>query len=254
MKLFHLVSLFFALSALVPLAVSRPLLENDEASTTRTTSLSLHAPPSLDQRNLRGSATSSDDEGDQPSVDNSMAGGGSARRHTLQARTTLLNVDIDELTPEQIIFFEDTWVQVFNKVFHGVESHNLHDDTGMTDVSSPRLRSFVVEDVVSEQKDDQTQEERTGDGRVLAGKRPGSRPRGIKSFKWFDIWALMETSCRLCGKDDDYRRLLTTDHRSMKKDKSILRDLETELCERLREGPFACFQALEECRVMYVEE
>jgi hypothetical protein len=195
--------------------------------------------PSLDnQRNLRGIPVL-DKEGDRLSVDSST---GSARRHTLQARTTLINVDIDDLTPEQIIFFEDTWVRAFNKVFLGTDSHSHASD--ISDLSVPRLRSFVVEDVLNEQHP------KEGDGRALK-KRGVRRPLGIKSYKWFDIWALMETSCRLCGKDDDRRRIL---NRSLKKGKSIIRELETELCNGLRQGPFSCFQSLEECRVIYVEE
>jgi hypothetical protein len=200
--------------------------------------------PPVDLRNLRGIPV---DLGSIPVVEKDhdrLSATGSARRHTLQARTTLVNVDVDDLLPEHIIFFEETWIRAFNKVFFGTDSPDRAND--ISDVSVPRLRSFVVEDILNEKN----QEDPDG-GRALKKFRRGRRPRGIKSYKWFDIWALMETSCNLCGKDDDRRLIL---NRSLKKDESILRELEAELCKGLRSGPFSCFDSLEECRVIYVEE
>ena len=212
-----------------PFAASRPA--EDEATIAPS-----YLTPSVDQRNLRG-ANVLDNESDSPYVDSVV---GSARRHILQARTTLINVDVDDLTPEHIIFFEDTWVRAFNKVFFGADSRIHGSD--FDDDSFPRLRSFVVEEVLSNQHVRQ---------RALKHGRGGSRVRDIKSIKWFDISAVAETSCRFCGKDDDRRLIL---NRSLKKDKSILRYLETELCEGLHQGPFTCFQDLEECFVVYDEE
>lgn len=160
---------------------------------------------------------------------------GDSHRSTLQARTTLLNVEIDELTPEQIIFFEDTWVQAFNKVLLG-------NDDGIPDkISSPKLRSFVVEEILKNPHHSQ-------DGRALRNKR--RQPRGISSYKWFDIWALMETSCRLCGNDDDRRLIMT---RSIDRGDLVLQDIETHLCEGLRRGPFRSFHGVKECRIVYFE-
>jgi hypothetical protein len=38
------------------------------------------------------------------------------RRMTLEARATLENLDIDEMAPEQVVFFETTFFKVFNEL------------------------------------------------------------------------------------------------------------------------------------------
>ena len=192
--------------------------------------------PSVDQRNLRGLNADGNEEGDKPYVDSMV---GSALRHTSQALTTLINVDVDEMNPEEIIFFEDTWVRAFNKVFHGIDSHTI-DNENDADGFTPRVRSFVVEDVLIEK----TQKE-NGD-RALGRNTPITR-----TTRWFDVWALVETSCRFCADD---RRLMLDSNLLKKKEKANLRQLETELCKLLRQGPFSCFRGLEECRVMYVDD
>jgi hypothetical protein len=150
----------------------------------------------------------------------------------------LLNVDIDALTPEQVLFFEDTWVETFNKVLQG------EGDTVQEDSSSPRLRSFVVEEV------------RDGNvpykGRSLASTAGRTQKGASTPYKWFDIWALMEASCRLCSHDDYRGRSLSG--LTKKDDDSILRDLEITLCDALRQGPFLSFQNLQQCRIVYFDE
>jgi hypothetical protein len=164
------------------------------------------------------------DKGDHPPAKGS-------RRMTMHARTTLINLDVDELTPEQIIFFEDTWMQTFNEIHVG------DDDE---DNSGTRVRSFVVDDIRS-------------------GDRPGGHRRGLRGgdatslgserslfytipTNWFDILALFESSCNLCAHDDD-RRLTVDD--------ATHRLFETILCDSLREGPFECYHELDDCRVVY---
>jgi hypothetical protein len=164
------------------------------------------------------------DKGDHPPTKGS-------RRMTMHSRTTLINLDVDELTPEQILFFEDTWMQAFNDIHVG-------DDT--EDNSDTRVRSFVVDD-------------------VHRGDRPGGDRRGLRGgdaaslgserslfytipTNWFDILALFESSCILCAHDDD-RRLAVDD--------TTHRLFETSLCDSLREGPFECYRELDDCRVVY---
>lgn len=178
----------------------------------------------IKERSLRGSSSSSEDA--------SPPRGEGSHRMTFQVRTTLLNVNVDELTPEETIFFEDTWIRVFNQVLLGPSSHIDNNN----DKSALRLRSFVVEEVLNDRR-----RLAQNDARELKRFR-----RGIDSYRWFDIWALVETSCRFCG---DYRRVLKG---TKEKSKGIFQELETTLCQELQNGPLSCFHDVDECRVVYM--
>jgi hypothetical protein len=161
-----------------------------------------------------------------------------SRRGTIQARTTLANVNVDDLTPEQIVFFEDSWIKVFN------------ERGGKNDEDGPKARSLVVEDISNGDRADKGK--RRPDDRNLRGGEafhPFSDEETRRELSssspgsWFDIWALFETNCNLCGGDDD-RRLSMLDDEAH-------RLFEMDFCERLRQGPFKCFRELEDCRIVY---
>jgi hypothetical protein len=159
-------------------------------------------------------------------------------RQTLQARTTLLNVDIENLTPDEIIFFEDCWKEVFNN-----ESAN-NDDTS--------LRSVVVEG----------QDDSNNNRRQLNGDDSRSLFRRYSFFRGyifnpptfhFDIWSVIEISCHLCS---DGRRLLKGGLRGKGKKNTDVDGLnqkfEEAFCNKLREGPHECFHDAEDCKVVYM--
>lgn len=151
------------------------------------------------------------------------------RRMTMQARTTLVNVNIEELTIEEIIYFEDTWMQVFNDIHIG-------NGYGTT------VRSFVVDDMYSGELPNR---ERRG---LRGGNNAPSWLGSERSLyyyiptNWFDILALFESSCSKCGHDDDRR---------LAKDDVTHRLFETKLCESLRDGPSDRFFELHDCRIVY---
>jgi hypothetical protein len=76
-------------------------------------------------------------------TERTLAGKGSSkdsRRMAAPTRTTLINLDIDELSAEHIVFFEDTWMQLFDDILV-VRGENDSDEDG------PSVRSFVVDGV-----------------------------------------------------------------------------------------------------------
>jgi hypothetical protein len=149
-----------------------------------------------------------------------------ARRMIKHARTTLINLRSDEVTPEEIIYFEDTWMAVFNEM--GLAGGT----TGTT--TDEKIRSVVVDEIRKGNNPPDNDNDRMLGGSRALRKTPGN---------WFDIGATYETSCRLCGKDDD-RRFLT------KADGESLRAFEDTLCDRLRDGPFESMWELEGCQVV----
>jgi hypothetical protein len=190
--------------------------------------------------------------------------GSDMQRLTLQARTTLVNVELDELSPAECTFFEDTWMAAYKTV------HDEEDDDG----KKLKIRSVVVEE-----------NSNNVDGLPTNKNHPGHRNRSLQLrgsanddhrslfyiFKpptfWFDIWTLIELSCFLCkddesvsggwGDDDDdfygykapgdgTRRL------GLQGDEELENRFEILLCNMLRKGPFASFQEAEDCRVTYV--
>lgn len=147
-----------------------------------------------------------------------------------RTRTTLINLDIDELSAEHIVFFEDTWMQLFNEILVVRGDHDSDED-------GPSVRSFVVNG-------------------VDRGSRPSVRQLKSSSFvpladilscnSWFDMWGLVKLSCHLCPPDDDDRRFLS------KADDEARSAFQTTLCDRLRNGPFVDMRDIKDCRVVYV--
>ena len=160
-------------------------------------------------------------------------------RQTLQARTTLSNVEIEILTPDEIIFIEDCWKEVFNN-----ESANNDDTT---------LRSMVVEG----------QDESQNNRRHLNGEESRSLFRRYNFFGGyifnpptfhFDIWSVIEISCHLCS--DGGRRLKGGVRGKGKKNREHMdgmhQKFEEAFCDKLREGPHECFNDVEDCKVVYM--
>ena len=155
-------------------------------------------------------------------------------RFTMQARTTLVNVDLDSLSPAECMFFEDTWMAAFQSV------HGGDDESSDSTNPSYAVRSMIVLD--AEQSDD-------GDRRLRGGGSINDRSLYFYHFNgWFDISAFFEISCYLCREDDDdyyYNRRLTDtasdDH---------LR-FQVILCSMLRDGPFSGFHDIESCEVTF---
>jgi hypothetical protein len=160
------------------------------------------------------------------------------RRQTLQARTTLLNVDIENLTPDEIIFFEDCWKEVYNKT-----KSDGNDDT--------TVRSVVVEG----------QDDTNDNRRRLNGDKSESRSLYFGGYIfnpptfYFDIWTVIEISCGLCYDGD---RLLKGGslRGEGKKNMDMLhgrnQQFEGAFCDKLREGPYKVFNDVEDCRVVYM--
>lgn len=227
MRGFSMLHLLFCLSCrpITPISPEHHDGNYSDAASSRSSSLTT--------RNLRRNRDLSSMD---PSPLTSRSRKEDSHRTILQTRTTLLNVDIDQLTSEEVIFFEDTWVQTFNQVLLG------EDVTIQENSSSPRLRSFVVEEVLGGNI--------PNEGRSLASTAGRSRG-GTTAYKWFDIWALMEASCRLCSHDDYRGRILTG---WTKDGVSVLQELETTLCDALRRGPYSSFQNLQQCRIVYLDQ
>jgi hypothetical protein len=149
-------------------------------------------------------------------------------RMTREARTTLLGVEMEDLTAAETIFFEDTWMTAYAQV------HTNDDDD--------EIRAFVVQDHSQDR------------GRQLRGSSsPASDSRSLlfswwkpPSYKYyyFDVFALFETSCGIsCG--DDRRKL---EHHAETEE-----EFETVLCDLLRTGTMECFQEIDDCQVTYFE-
>jgi hypothetical protein len=151
-------------------------------------------------------------------------------RMTLEARTTLLGVEMEDLTATETIFFEDTWMTAYAQV-------HTNDD---------EIRAFVVHDDHPQDRGRQ----------LLRGwSSPASAPESRSLFfRWwkpktqyyyFDIFALFEISCGIsCGDD---RRKLLEDQAEMEE------EFKTVLCDLLRTGTMACFQDIDDCQVTYFE-
>jgi hypothetical protein len=149
------------------------------------------------------------------------------RRVTLHARTTLVNSNIEDLTPEESVFFEETWRQVYNDIhIFGQEEEEIDETT---------VRSVVIEE-----------QGPPNHRRQLRATSSLSTSRSLYYYLYstFDIWALIEVTCSFCG--DDRRGLLENTGNGKSQ-----RHFENTLCEELRNGPFDTFQGVENCRVAY---
>jgi hypothetical protein len=157
---------------------------------------------------------------------------GGARRMIKHARTTLINLGSDEVTPEEIMYFEDIWMVVFN------EMGGVGTTTGTGTTTDEKIRSVVVDEIRKGNNDNNVR--MLGGGKKLRRRRvKNASPGG-----WFDIATTYETSCKFCGKDDDRRFLAKADGES-------LHAFENTLCDRLRDGPFESMWGLEDCQVVF---
>jgi hypothetical protein len=205
----------------------------------------------------------SDDE--PPMTSKSHSGmhrsGDKLQRQMMEARTTLENVNIDNLEPAEIMFYEDCLKKAVQMAQEQAHSGN-----------QVSLRSVIVED----DHDNQKKHGRRG----LRGGRNGNGSRTLWgwSSNWYDIWAVMEVfSCRFCGSDDDddyfQTRVVdnTRNHRFDDDDDYMgvtpMRDIdhgyhralgvsenfETILCDLLQEGPHERLQQVTKCAVEFAE-
>ena len=132
-------------------------------------------------------------------------------------------------------------MHTFDAVMLGVQG-NRKMTAGASD--GPQLRSFVVED----------QQVNSSDRHLRRRSEEGECSlyyTRIPRF-WFDIFALLETSCYLCVSDDDYYNYRSLEV-SSNGDSAQLRQFETALCDALRSGPYDSFQDLSDCQVIYYD-
>jgi hypothetical protein len=165
----------------------------------------------------------------------------SIRRVTLHARTTLVNSNIDNLTPDEAVFFENTWREAYNDNIHGEGTQEDNDDN-----DDEAVRSVVIQHV---------QVPPPANRRQLRGT-PTSRSLYYSLYSTFDIWALIEVTCSHCG--DDRRSLVVESDNNNKvvvgdeRNGNSHRHFESALCGKLRDGPVDTFQDVEDCRVAYL--
>jgi hypothetical protein len=166
------------------------------------------------------------------------------RRFPMPVRTTLTGVDFedDSMTADECIFVEDTWMTAFQTV-HGDDEDSL------------TARAFIVEqDDGNKQRNPNRKlrgdsSSKNNNRSLFSWNLSGFTPPSVPSFSgftpgpWFDIWAVFEPSCNLCGYDDD-RRLTAADS-------DVNRRFEMLFCDMLREGPFERFQDVQECQVTF---
>lgn len=189
---------------------------------------------------------------------NKTKGSSGMQRMTLQARTTLGNVELDELSPAECIFFEDTWMAAYKTV-------HAKDDG---DEKKLKIRSVVVEE--------NSNDPHGPPGNRSRQLRGGSTNEDQKHRSlwyifspptfYFDIWTLIELTCILCRDDDDdsvgwgdddddfygYKEPGTRHLDPQDDEEEVENKFESLLCGMLREGPFETFQEAEDCQVTYV--
>jgi hypothetical protein len=154
------------------------------------------------------------------------------RRFTLPVRTTLTGVDIDDyMTTEECIFVEDAWMAAFQTV-HG------NDEDSLT------ARAFIIEQDDSGTKTNKNDRKLRGDSSKNINRSLFSWSfTGFTPGSWFDIWAVFEPSCHLCGYGDDRRLTAAVS--------DVHRRFELLFCNMLRQGPFERFQVVQECHVTF---
>jgi hypothetical protein len=254
----------FSLARLVTFLLAVSSVASAAKSSSSKSSQNILATPVSISKSSKGSDMPSNKSGKK----NKTNKGSDMQRLTLQARTTLVNVDLDELSPAECIFFEDTWMAAYKTV----HANNDIDGNGL------EIRSVVVEDN-SNNADaaggptDNYHPGNRNHGRQLRGGANDEHRSLFYIFKpptfYFDIWTLIELSCLFCkqddvsyGQDDDdddfygYKEPGTqepgTRHLDLEDDEELENKLEILLCEMLREGPFESFQEAEGCQVTYV--
>jgi hypothetical protein len=151
-----------------------------------------------------------------------------------EARTTLLNIDASSLTTEEYFFFEDALREAYASVY-GVTVNSVI----ATKAEKPR-----------------------GVKKNLRGR--GHDRRALNFFDepivyfWFDIFALLEFTCTLCGPADDDDIYFDDDFNFRKLGKEMdyaakKTQLETSLCDSLHESSFETFQGVEGCEILIAE-
>lgn len=185
-------------------------------------------------------------------------------RELVQARATMENVDIDQATPAEIIFFEDALQDAIQTVLE-----NGHGGDKLS------VRSVLIQDEDDDDKKTTKKKKKGGDDRMLRGHDYASLPEdpnhrslwyysnywgGFSSynFRWFNVWASIEFyGCHFCDDDEDdiwnddddrynWRRGL--DEEDLTGDNSIA----MELCNKLRDGPHERFHSVQNCNVEFI--
>jgi hypothetical protein len=150
-----------------------------------------------------------------------------------QATTTVANLDADDVSPEEIDFFDQAWLTAFNSVY-------TMDTSGDSDLTA-----------IAVQMEDKKM--RTGDDR--------RQLRGY--FNYFDFFIRIDFRCRLCP---DYRRTLKSNSNESESNESNItkkkkrasvqalhQHFERTLCDNLREGPYDVYRDVRQCQVTFVE-
>lgn len=169
-------------------------------------------------------------------------------RETVEVKVHLDNVNIHHLHDDEAAFFEQAMRDAIGLTQEG--------NGGSQD--SVSVGAILVENGHGAHKDDR---------RALRGASPNVR--SLSSSSWFDIYAIIETSCRFCGdhRDDDddyyrrkyryyedddfgsmYRGRYSGRHlRSLGMAKGSSTPLEDTLCQLLRNGPIERFHSVKHC-------
>jgi hypothetical protein len=185
-------------------------------------------------------------------------------RMVLEARVTLVNLDMDVMTPEEVVFFENTFLNVFNELRAGQDDKD-EEEEGNNNNNGLRIRTLIVEDVAKGgggRRDDSGNRGLRGADATTRSSSSAStdtahtpKDRSLSYYvpgDYFDVRVLLEITgaCRLCGgysDDDDRRELSMTDD-------AAHRLLESMLLDRLRSGPFREFEDLDGCSIIYIME
>jgi hypothetical protein len=156
------------------------------------------------------------------------------QRVLAESRTTLLNVDVSSLTTKEYFFFEDTLREAYASVYE-----------------------VTVNSVIVEQAEKPNNVKKN-----LRGSGHHNR-RALDFFDepivyfWFDIYALLEFTCTLCGPDDDDDFYFDDDFNFRKLGKQVdyaakKTQLEATLCRALQESPFENLQGAQGCEILIV--
>lgn len=198
---------------------------------------SAHASPSSSSKSSKASKASK-------KTQKYAATSSDVTRDVFQARATLENVDIDQATPAEIIFFEDALQNALQDVLDG-DKHSV--------------RSVMVTD--QDDDGDKKKKKKRGGDRMLRGDRALYSYWGRWAWyglRWFDIFAHVEFyGCSFCYDDGDdwyyddddddrynYRR------RGLEEQDNQNQVAES-LCNELRDGPHDRLKIVSNCIVEF---
>jgi hypothetical protein len=134
-----------------------------------------------------------------------------------QATTTVANVDANDVSLEEIDFFDQVWLTAFNTVYMN----------GNLTATAVQMEGKKM---------------RTGDRRELRGY-----------FNYFDFYILIDFRCRFCP---GYRRTLKPNSSNKKKRapvQALHHAFERTLCDILREGPYDVYRDVRQCQVTFAD-